>query len=188
MSMPRRMCLAATVAASLLAGSGPSQGAGSLPGPQCKANGPCMVPDSLEMLATSASPVLASNFGILVPANPGTAGGGYEFVCEEVFGGRVDARTKIAPDGRTYVPALDGVYASGDGCNWTRASGALAGQTVYDLALDPTAPGRLWEIGGDPRVLGLSTDGGATFTATATFPDTLRFFRVFLAPSNPRVM
>jgi hypothetical protein len=185
--MPRSICLAAFLAASLLAGAGRSQAA-PLPGPACKANGPCRLPDSVDILlkgGTVKDLVLASNFGLLLPS---TEGHGYQFVCEEVFGGRIGDRSKVGPDGKSYVPALDGLYSSADGCAWKRADGALSGMSVYDVAFDPSVPGKLWAVGGDPRVLGVSTDGGQSLTAKLTFPEPLRYIRVVLAPSDPRII
>jgi hypothetical protein len=62
------------------------------------------------------------------------------------------------------------------------------GKSVFDVAIDPSTPGKVWAVGGDPRVLALSTDGGATMTAVQAFPSTLTFVRIALAPSNPRIM
>lgn len=185
--MPRRICLATSVAASLFAGSGRSEAAPA-PGLQCNANGPCRFPDSLDLVQDRAPNdlILASNFGLVLPA---TDGNGFQFVCEEVLGGRISDRTRVGPDGRAYVPGLDGLYVSSpDGCTWTRAAGILLGRSVFDVAIDPSTPGKLWAVGGDPRVLALSTDGGATMTAVQAFPSTLTFIRIALAPSNPRIM
>jgi photosystem II stability/assembly factor-like uncharacterized protein len=156
---------------------------------QCKTtnNGPCKLPDSVDVLlkgGATSDLAVASNFGLLLPSG----GGNFQFICEEVFGGKIGDRTKVAPDGRIYVPALDGLYSSADGCAWTQAQGPLMGQSVWDVAFDPMTSGRLWLIGGDPRQLGLSTDGGLTVTSKYTFPEALRFIRVTVAPSDPRTI
>jgi hypothetical protein len=155
---------------------------------QCKStvNGPCKLPDSVDVLLKGGGPALsvASNFGLLLPGSNGK----FQFICEEVFGGKIGDRSKVAADGRIFVPALDGLYSSADGCSWTQAQGPLMGQSVWDVAFDPMTSGRLWVVGGDPRQLGLSTDGGLTITSKYTFPETLRFIRVMVAPSDPRTI
>jgi photosystem II stability/assembly factor-like uncharacterized protein len=199
--MPRRIRLVAFLAAPLLAASvaviDPVR-AEAAPGGvvQCKTsgsvNGPCKLPDSVDVLLKGSAGsaggaqdlAVASNFGLLLPGGNGK----YQFICEEVFGGRIGDRSKVAPDGRIYVPALDGLYSSSDGCGWTQAKGPLMGQSVWDVAFDPMTSGRLWVVGGDQRQLGLSTDGGATVTTKYTFADGLRFIRVMVAPSDPRTI
>src|SRR2546423_5468309 len=188
--MPRRIRLAAFVAASLLgpvarAGTGTS---GEAPGPQCKSYGPCRLPDSVDALVgggNARTPDMALNFGLLMPAMTGP---GYDFVCEEIFGGRIGDRSRVGPDGRVYVPALDGVYIPADGCSWARSPGPLDGQSVWDVDFDPTVPGKIWMIGSDPRILALSLDGGKTVTVKQMFPQPLRFIRVAVAPSDSRVI
>jgi photosystem II stability/assembly factor-like uncharacterized protein len=177
--------LATFVLASALAWSARAQG-GAAPGLQCLANGPCLQPDSKDLLRSGGRDfAMASNFGLLVPAAEGT---GYEYVCEEMYGGRLTDTAKVGPDGRVYVPAYNGIYSSADGCTWTMAGGTVNWQGgVWDIAFDTTGR-RQWALVGDVRSLALSTDGGMTFTATQTFPEALRFFRVTVAPSNPGVV
>jgi photosystem II stability/assembly factor-like uncharacterized protein len=187
LDMPGRIGLALFLAAALLGWSPSLQAAGYAPGPQCKANGPCRLPDTVDVLLRAGAPdaVVASNFGLLLPS---TSGPGYQFVCEEVFGGKIGDRSKVAPDGRVYVPALDGLYSSDDGCSWTRAKGALEGVPIWDVAFDPGTPGKVWVLGADPRLLGLSTDGGLNVTTAQSFPEGERFVRVVPAPSDPNTI
>jgi photosystem II stability/assembly factor-like uncharacterized protein len=91
------------------------------------------------------------------------------------------------PDGRVFVPSLEGLFSSSDGCTWTRAGGELT-NTVWDIAVDPTNPARVWAVAGDVRSVFLSTDGGRTFVAKHKFTDMLRFIRIHIAPSDPRVI
>jgi hypothetical protein len=185
--MLRRACLVALMSACLpaVAWAQPPQVLCKTSGPNY---GPCKSPDSLDVLLRQSNSdlVMAANFGLLysVPETPGT----YQFVCEEIFGGRLADRTQIAKDGRIFVPALDGLYFSTDGCVWTKATGSIAGQSVWDIAFDPTTPSTVWAISGDTRHLSLSTDGGASFVDKYTFPDQLRFIRMLIAPSDPRIM
>jgi hypothetical protein len=181
--MSRRICLSLFV---LL--SGGAAKAATVPGPQCLSAGPCRVPDSLDMLGGSApaTPVLAVNFGLMLPAAKG--GGGYEYVCEEIFGGKIGDRARVGATGRMFVPALDGLYYSDDACTWTRASGAFAGLTVWDISFDPSSPGKIWAVGGSPRALALSTDNGATFIKKLDFDAAIYFIRVVVAPSNPKIV
>jgi MYXO-CTERM domain-containing protein len=182
--MPR-IRLAAFLAVSLVAGPARAQ-TGRLPGPACKANGPCMLPDTKDLLAAKGSSLtIASNFGLLYPSNDGR---GYQFICEEAIGGRISDTVQAAADGRVFVPANDGLYSSTDSCSWTRSGGDLGGKSVWDVAFDPSDPKRMWVVDGDPRELALSTDGGATFTTKQTFDVTQRFIRVLIAPSDPRVI
>lgn len=149
--------------------------------------GPCAIPDSLNVLLDprSGAPTLVANFGIIYP--DGRAG--FEFVCEENFGRSLSERMQIDATGRVFVPALDGLYLSSDGCGWSTAAGSLGKEIVFDLAFDPSAPSRVWAISGvTQRKLHLSEDGGRTFTIKATFPESQLMVRVLVAPSDPRVI
>jgi photosystem II stability/assembly factor-like uncharacterized protein len=95
----------------------------------------------------------------------------------------------VAHDGRVFVPSMSGLWVGGsDGCGWTLATGALANTAVWDVALDPKDPQRVWIVGGDPRTVALSTDGGKTFTAKQTFATNLLFIRIAIAPSDSKTI
>lgn len=161
--------------------------AATVPGPQCLSKGPCKVPDSVDMLGGSAAatPVLAVNFGLMLPA---ASSSGYEYVCEEIFGGRIGDRARVGADGRMFVPALDGLYYSDDACTWTRASGVFDGASVWDISFDPSTKGKIWAVGGTPRSLAVSTDNGASFTKKRDFDAGLYFIRVEVAAANPKII
>jgi hypothetical protein len=165
---------------------------GALPAPAahaeyfCVSPHQCRQPDSMNVLLRPGGTevVLDANFGLVYPSPAGD----WQYTCDDVFGGRVPYRTQIARDGRVYVPAMDGLWVGSAGCGWTKAEGALAGQAVYDVTFDPTDPQRVWIVGGDPRMVALSTNGGMTFTARQTFPPQLLFIRVAVAPSDPKIV
>src|SRR5436305_14201220 len=96
---------------------------------RCLGNAQCRNPDSVGVLLRPgvSEVILDANFGLVYPA----AQGGWQYTCDDIFVGRIPNRTQIASDGRVFVPASDGLYVSGDGCDWTKGSGALAGQNVY---------------------------------------------------------
>jgi hypothetical protein len=150
----------------------------------CRSSGQCRQPDSLTVLlrpgATEA--ILDANFGLVYQSPQG----GWRYTCDDIFGGRIPYRTQIARDGRVFVPAMDGLWIGGDGCGWTRSTGALANYAVYDVSFDLATPARVWIVGSDPRTVALSTDGGMTFTAKQSFPERLLFIRVAVAPSDPK--
>jgi MYXO-CTERM domain-containing protein len=153
---------------------------------RCLSRGQCRQPDSITVLlrpgATDA--VLDANFGLVYPSPQG----GWRYTCDDIFGGRIPYRTQIARDGRVYVPSMSGLWVGTGGCGWVLATGALSNMAVYDVAFDPKDPQRIWIVGGDPRTVALSTDGGKTFTAKQTFAASLLFIRVAVAPSDPNTI
>jgi hypothetical protein len=182
--MPRRISLALVFAALLLDGAARAAAPGIQ---QCLSKGPCMVPDSIDMLGGSqpATPILAVNFGLMIPtATPGN----YEYVCEEIFGGRIGERARVSASGRMYIPALDGLYHSDDACTWTRATGGFDGQSVWDISFDPTTPGKIWAVGGRPASVAVSLDNGNSFTIKKTFDSNYYVIRVVVSPSDPRIV
>ena len=153
----------------------------------CK--GPCDFPDTRDVLLRPGSSdlVVMANFGLLYPDGRVVAAGAWNFVCEENFGGKLAENFQFHPDGRIFAPSLAGLFYSADGCTWSRGGGALD-QTVWDMAIDPTDPNRVWALAGDVRALFLSTDGGRTFARKHDFLDGHRFLRVIIAASDPKVM
>ena len=165
---------------------------GALPAPSaraeyfCSSNHQCRQPDTMAVLLRPGSTdvILDANFGMVYPSPEG----GWQFTCDDIFGGRIPYRTQIARDGRVFVPAMDGLSIGSQGCGWVKAAGALADQAVYDVSFDPTDPQRVWIIGGDPRTVALSTDGGKNFTAKMAFPPQVLFIRVAVAPTDPKIV
>jgi photosystem II stability/assembly factor-like uncharacterized protein len=153
---------------------------------RCLSRGQCRQPDSIAVLLQpgGTETILDANFGLVYPS----AQGGWEYTCDDIFAGRIPNRTQVASDGRTYVPSMAGLWVGQAGCGWTKATGAFADMGVYDVAFDPTDHQRVWIVGGDPRVVALSTDGGKTFTAKQTFAASLLFIRVVVAPSDPKTI
>jgi photosystem II stability/assembly factor-like uncharacterized protein len=156
------------------------------------ANGPSERPETLQMIPNEqgSEALLLTNFGLLFPGAAPGGGRKYELVCESYFGGKVPARVARHPDGRVLAPGLDGVYASGNGCGFTAATGSVAGREVVDLALAPGDPSRVWALTREPAALHLSTDGGSSFTQRAlpAGMDSLRLQRIVVAPSDARTL
>ena len=153
---------------------------------RCLSRGQCRQPDSITVLLRpgSTDTILDANFGLVYPS----AQGGWQYTCDDIFGGRIPYRTQVASDGRVFVPSMSGLWVGEAGCGWTLATGALASMAVYDVAFDPTDHQRVWIVGGDPRTVALSTDGGKTFTAKQTFAASLLFIRVVVAPKDPKTI
>jgi photosystem II stability/assembly factor-like uncharacterized protein len=126
--------------------------------------------------------ILDANFGLVYPAPEG----GWQYTCDDIFVGRIPYRTQIAPDGRVFVPTMGGLWSGSDPCSFQESLGDLRGQNVFDVAFDAKDPQRVWIVGGDDRMIALSTDGGRTFTGRMTFLPHLRFIRVAVAPSDPK--
>lgn len=130
---------------------------------------------------------MAANFGLLLP---GADGKGWQFACEESFGGRLSDRIRTDGRGRIFAPASTGLYLSTDTCGWHRATGAVDGSTVWDVAVDATggATAQVWALASDPRTVLSSTDGGEGFVVNKVFGADLRFYRLVIAPSDAAVM
>jgi MYXO-CTERM domain-containing protein len=153
------------------------------------ANGPCASPSAVAFVAGAglgAAPVAVANFGLLMG---GGAGGGWQFVCDDVYG--TPLPELVRPDGRGRVLAAGaaGLTWSADGCSWEAAAGAVARREVLDLAFAGAASAaeeRVWALAadGEARVLALSTDGGATFELVHSFSDGLAYARLLVAPSD----
>jgi photosystem II stability/assembly factor-like uncharacterized protein len=126
---------------------------------------------------------MAVNFGVLVTADEGKT---WQFVCEETFGRGALERTLLHPDGRLLAPAGDGLYASNDGCGFTAARGSLTAKFLWDVAVDPGDPARVWALSNEPRTLHVSTDGGRTFAERERFDAKYRLHRLLVAPSDPK--
>jgi hypothetical protein len=152
----------------------------------CRSNRQCKNPDSMTVLLRpgTSEAVLDANFGLVYQSSEG----GWKYTCDDMFGGRIAFRTQIAPDGRVFVPAMDGLWIGSEGCGWHKSMGALSNQSVHDVSFERGAPQQVWIVGGDPRVAALSIDGGNTFTAKYTFPPHLIFARIAVAPSDPKVI
>ena len=144
----------------------------------------CRQPDSMTVLLRPGASdiVLDANFGLVYQSPQG----GWEYTCDDIFGGRIPYRTQIHRNGQIYVPSMSGLWVGAGGCGWTTATGALANMAVYDVGFDPADAQRIWIVGGDPRTVALSSDGGKSFVAKQTFAAALLFIRVAVAPSNPK--
>jgi MYXO-CTERM domain-containing protein len=152
------------------------------PSPQC-VSGPCRQPEGVDVSFQRGEPVVLANFGLLM-----RAAARFEYACEETFGGIVPERLRFDTQGRLFVPSQQGIFISSDGCTWDRPEGELASLEVYDVALDPKIPNRVWALAGLRRVLYVSDDGGKTFTTRFTFAEDQYFHQLRLAPSNPDVV
>jgi hypothetical protein len=117
--------------------------------------------------------LVGATFGLVLTTD-GEATWGW--VCEQAMGylGTFDpifVRTHVGA-GALLASTFDGVSRSADGgCNWDAAAG-LAGHLVRGLAEHPGAPGTIYATTGyaappDVDALFVSTDDGATFSATA---------------------
>jgi hypothetical protein len=143
-------------------------------------NGPCTSPDPADYF-TGAPGLVLTNFGLLYP---GVQAGQWQLVCDDNFGLAPPGRIRRAPDGRVFAASNMGLYLSADGCSWSVATGAIAGEIVFDVAFDPQRPSRVWALGRLPRVLWLSEDGGQSFAQRHAFDETLTFQRLVVAPSD----
>jgi hypothetical protein len=153
---------------------------------RCLSRGQCRQPDSISVLLRpgGTDAILDANFGLVYQSPQG----GWQYTCDDIFGGRIPYRTQIARDGQVFVPSMSGLWVGSAGCGWTLATGALANMAVWDVAFDPKDAQRIWIVGGDPRTVALSTDGGKTFTAKQTFAANLLFIRIAVAPSDPKTI
>lgn len=156
----------------------------------CRSFGQCRSPDSMAVVLRPGSDdvILDANFGLVYTA----PGGGWQYTCDDIFPGRVPYRTRIARDGRIFVPTMRGLFVGSAGCGFTAATGAFADKAVYDVAFDPADPQRIWAVGNDavgvPHIVALSTDGGATFVAKYTFPMGLQMMQLAVAPTNAKMI
>jgi uncharacterized protein (TIGR03382 family) len=156
----------------------------------CRSIAQCKQPDSMTVLLRPQTNevILDANFGLVYQSPQG----GWLYTCDDIFGERIQYRAQITADGRVFVPAIDGLYVGSQGCGFDRLAKEFIGETVHDISFDPTnsvgSPDRIWALSGDPRKISLSTDGGKTFVLKRTFPEHLRFLRVQVAPSDPRVI
>jgi photosystem II stability/assembly factor-like uncharacterized protein len=164
----------------------PAAAAAAPPGIACQTvNGPCTSPDPAGLLATPAGDrgVVVMNFGMLWRAEKGP---GWEFICDDLYGGAVFYRLRMDARGRVFGPAPDGLYVSDDGCDWSTAGGALAGQYVVDVDFDRQTPGKIWALASIPRALYLSTDGGRSFQVKTNHPEAYASSYINVAPSDGR--
>lgn len=163
------------------------------PGPTCKTiAGPCRTATTVNALfrpagvprAPAASDMaVAANFGVLLTPDEGKT---WRFVCEETFGRGAIDRILLHPDGRLFAPSSEGLYASSDGCGFATARGSLSGKFIWDVAVDPADPDRVWALSHEPRTLHVSNDGGRTFTERQRFDAKYRVHRLLVAPSDPK--
>lgn len=131
---------------------------------------------------------MLTNFGMLLPrttSHPeGSNGvGKYDLLCEEAFGGKVPPRVTRHPDGRLFLPGVDGVYIVAGTCGLQRATGSVMGREITELAVDPDQPQVVWAMGNNPPSLHLSRDGGASFSERQTFTSASRVTRLLLGPA-----
>ncbi len=78
---------------------------------------------------------------------------------------------EFAPDGTVYIGTQDSVWKStDDGVNWAQLNLDIGpNDTVFEVAIDPSAPTRLWAgiadaLGGQPVNVMRSGNGGTTWT------------------------
>lgn len=136
-------------------------------------------PEPVDVLTRASAPlevVLATNFGVLVSRD---AGATWEWICEDAFGSFRVSRYALGPDGTIFVASVDGLFAGNlSTCGFARASGAIAGHDVTDVAVDAVDPQHVYAVGVAPTDGGTGTtsvafesiDRGATFAILPGFP------------------
>ena len=132
--------------------------------------GPCNTPDAVDYFAGGpAGPgVVLTNFGLLLP---GDRSASWQIVCDDNFGIPKPPQMRVHPDGRIFVPSLEGLYVTGDGCGWSSLDD-IGVKVVFDLSFD-RAGANAYALVDIPRTLQRSTDGGRTFSLLNTFTTTL---------------
>src|SRR6266540_935984 len=154
-------------------------------------------PDSQAVLTPEDRPLeilLSTNFGVIRSDDGGAK---WTWSCEQDPNGMRNLyQLGPAPRHRLFARDSGGLVFTDDlGCNWTVATGALAGAVISDAFPDPTNAERVLAVaaplggtGGSYRVLE-SSDGGTTFTDvlyTAASGDTVS--GVEISRSNPDVV
>ena len=130
-----------------------------------------------EAPADGGRPVVATNYGLLVPA----AGEDWAWVCEEVVGPQ-GFSALVEVDGRWFLGSFAGLQASDGLCDWPLVGGGtLDDLFVTSVQGDPATPGRLWvttATGDAENALWRSDDLGESWQAEASFGEgtTLRGF------------
>jgi hypothetical protein len=149
-----------------------------------RANG--RLPGSNRILAPAQFPnlvIVRATYGILPSMDDGTT---WSFLCEDALGlpetATIDPALALTASGALVAgisPSPAGLdVSSDDGCSWTCAGGALAGQAIADLAVRPNAPDSVVALtatfdlvdGGTTASSQVfeSTDDGAHWTALGT--------------------
>jgi hypothetical protein len=167
--------------------------------PGAPLDGPCTVVDTLTALLpprgagtpTAATPVLMSNFGLIVPG--AAAAQSYAFACEDVLGAVATDFVTMDAAGGVLVPGLGGLRLATPegalGCGYRNAPAPLLGRAVVAVAPDPNDARRIWALVGDKtRELHRSDDAGGSFQPVTTFPTALRLWKLAVAPSDSRVL
>ncbi len=130
---------------------------------------------------------LHANFGVLVSPD---GGGAWKLVCEELIGSTLISSARWSAAGDIHVASYDGLFRSaGPSCAWAEGRGDLAGQSVWDVAFDPTSTARILALATDRTTdavaLHESLDAGVTYARKTTFRAGIRLNQVAIAPSDP---
>jgi len=124
-------------------------------------------PDSETVLTPADRPqeiVLVTNFGLITSADGGTT---WLWSCEQ-DGNMLGMLYQLTPLPRNRLFAIANqklAFSDDRSCGWQTASGAVDGQFLTDVFLDPVSGTRLIAIGVVNQMYSLfqSTDAGATF-------------------------
>jgi hypothetical protein len=143
--------------------------------------GPCRTAEPFTYLPAPPypSPLVVTNFGLLVPA---PTAGAWQFLCDDLYDLALPERVWRSPAGRLLAAGRGGLQRSEDGCDWSAAQGDLAGQLVLDLAIDAGDPNRIWAV--TAGALHRSLDGGQTFQSQRPLRQGLIVPRLRAAPSR----
>jgi photosystem II stability/assembly factor-like uncharacterized protein len=145
--------------------------------------GPCMSPDPIAFFpaAGANAAVMVSNFAL---AFPGAGSAPWEYVCDDLYGRPTPERIRRSPNGELLLPTTLGLQITRDGCSFEQATGPIAADVVFDVAVDPKNPATVFALVGTPRTLQRSADGGRSFAPVFTFPDGLLLSRVIVPPGR----
>lgn len=122
-----------------------------------------------------------SNFGLIVP---GTTAGKVDYVCDDVFDRSDPTRIRRSPSGTIFIPNDEGLITSSDGCSFTTGSADLRGNHILNVAIDAKSPNVVYALGGVPRTLWRSEDGGKTFAVRHRFAADLLLDGLVLPPGR----
>jgi photosystem II stability/assembly factor-like uncharacterized protein len=179
--------LGVALAAGLVAPSGAARADGALPA-------------SLGVIVPADRPqeiILSTNFGLIETDDGGAT---WLWTCEQQATNLASRYAMSGPPrDRLFAVSLSSGLALSDdlGCSWTLAGGALATATATDYFVDPNDPDRVLAIALSrpdgsygPDAVYASSDGGATFAATALLvaPAGMTLTGVEIARSDAQVV